>query len=336
MKKVYLSFVTAVLCIAAIPAYAGQVTITNTFTAGTPAVAAEVNTNFGDVKTAVDDNDARIKTLENTIATLQSTITTLQAQLAAVNNSQVMALNNYLTVDTVSDARGPLVQFKGVNLQLINGTGTTDGVPNGLGNLIIGYDTARNDTTYHCSSGTYTSQATCQTAGETWAVSLKGGSHYLVIGDQNNYSQYGGIVNGYHNTSNNTYASVSGGYNNTASGVASSVSGGYGNTASGQYSSVSGGYVNIASGLESSISGGAINKASATYSSVSGGGGNTASGKYSVISGGLNGTASGGGSSVSGGNINSAVGQYSSVSGGYNHSAPNTNNWAAGTLLEAQ
>jgi hypothetical protein len=40
--------------------YASSVTIPNTFVAGTPAVAAEVNANFAAVKAAVDDNFAKL------------------------------------------------------------------------------------------------------------------------------------------------------------------------------------------------------------------------------------------------------------------------------------
>lgn len=43
---------------------AGPLTVTNTFTDGNVLTADELNTNFGDVKTAVDDNDARITALE--------------------------------------------------------------------------------------------------------------------------------------------------------------------------------------------------------------------------------------------------------------------------------
>lgn len=47
---------------------AGQVTGLTQFTAGSPAKAAEVNGNFAAVKTAVDDNHARISTLETKLA----------------------------------------------------------------------------------------------------------------------------------------------------------------------------------------------------------------------------------------------------------------------------
>jgi hypothetical protein len=45
-------------------ASASSVTIPNNFTAGTAAVAAEVNGNFSAVKSAVDDNDSRLSNLE--------------------------------------------------------------------------------------------------------------------------------------------------------------------------------------------------------------------------------------------------------------------------------
>ena len=47
---------------------AGQVTGLTQFTAGSPAKAAEVNGNFAAVKTAVDDNHARITAAETKLA----------------------------------------------------------------------------------------------------------------------------------------------------------------------------------------------------------------------------------------------------------------------------
>ena len=263
---------------------AGQVTGLINFTAGTPAVAGEVNGNFNAVKTAVDDNDARIAALEAKLASM--TVTTLNGQ--------------------------PTVQFSGVNVRIVNGQGATDS-QNGRGNLIVGYDEPRDDTTFFCSIGTDLSDnpippstsptppAACTAAGGTWAVSHKSGSHYLVVGERNNYSQSSAIVTGRFNTSNGRFADVTGGQLNTASAFGASVSGGIANTASGSAASVSGGGNNTARGPNSSVSGGGGNTASAFLASVSGGEGNTATGQSASVSGGGNNTASGNRASVSGG-----------------------------------
>jgi hypothetical protein len=159
----------------------------------------------------------------------------------------------------MTDNGKPTVRFTGVNVQVVSGSGTTNGAVNGTGNLIVGYNENSADT--------------------------KTGSHNLIVGPRHTYTSFGGLVAGYDNSITGVSASVSGGYNNTASAYASSVSGGVGNTASGSYSSVSGGLSNTASGL-SSVSGGYNNTASAYASSVSGGAGNAASGSYSSVSGG--------------------------------------------------
>jgi hypothetical protein len=141
------------------------------------------------------------------------------------------------------------LRFTNMNLQIVSGSGFTDGATTGTGNLIIGYNELRK-------SG-----------------NDRDGSHMLVIGSLNNYTSaaYGGMVVGQNNGTSAMYASVSGGAGNIASGEASSVSGGDGNTASGSFSSVSGGFRNTASAKKSSISGGGLNIASGDYSSVSGG-----------------------------------------------------------------
>ena len=223
----------------------------------------------------------RIAALEATVAGLQAQVKALEQQLRAQANSPVMALNPYLTVDPAQHQ----VRLTGVNLQLVNGTGRTDRA-NGRGNLILGYDLPRDDGTYFCADGQFTGKEPCELYGQTWAVSHKTGSHYLVIGDMNNYAQYGGLVVGLYNTSIAPSASVSGGMFNTARAPAASVSGGRDNKATGLYGSVSGGTGNTASGPYASVSGGGWNVASEPHASVSGGQGNFASGTGASVSGG--------------------------------------------------
>ena len=161
---------------------------------------------------------------------------------------------------------GTEVFFTGCNVNIQSGSGATDGNVNGLGNLIVGYN--------------------ANTGGHT-----RTGSHNLIVGDEHEYSSFGGLVAGLQNTVAGPWASVSGGNQNTASGTGASVSGGVLNTASETQASVSGGFQNTASGMQASVSGGAINTASGSTASVSGGFRNTASGGDSWVSGGSTNTA---------------------------------------------
>jgi hypothetical protein len=118
---------------------------------------------------------------------------------------------------------GDTVVVSGANLQVVNGTGTTDGEPNAVGNIIIGYQERRvggND---------------------------RSGSHMLVVGSRHNYSRFGGIVVGKQNATTGEYSSVGGGWYNTASGDLATVGGGNHCVASGLDSSVSGGQQRTAS-----------------------------------------------------------------------------------------
>jgi hypothetical protein len=174
--------------------------------------------------------------------------------------------------------------FSGCNVYIQNGLGATNGNPNdptntsatvtnGLGNLVIGYNLAGRI-------------MIDPVTGQPLPNDVRTGSHNLILGDQNNYSSYGGIVAGDFNSTSAAYATVSGGSGNYASGIYSTVSGGIGNSAGGAYATVSGGSNSVATG---------------TYSTVSGGVNNTASGIYSVVSGGINNNASDTASTVSGG-----------------------------------
>jgi hypothetical protein len=73
--------VLAVLSIPAGLALASQVTGTSNFISGTPIRAADMNANFTAVKSAVDDNHARLTTLEG--ANLEARLAALEAAQAA-------------------------------------------------------------------------------------------------------------------------------------------------------------------------------------------------------------------------------------------------------------
>jgi hypothetical protein len=307
---------------------ASDVTGLTIFAAGTPIRAAEVNGNFSVVKTAVDDNYARIGALTAAVATLQATVATLQTNLTSANNT-IAALNTKLaSVSNITVNGQPTVRFSGVNVQVVNGQGAT-ATANGTGNLVVGYDETESSSTNRCTLGTNPSNGaivvdavTCSDAGGTWTNSgFKTGSHYVVAGSGNNYSRWGGVVFGYRNTSNYNYASVSGGIGNTAGGTHASVSGGANNIANGDSASVSGGIANTASHTGTSVSGGDHNTASGDRASVSGGIANTASHTGTSVSGGWNNTASSHYANVSGGQNNAATGQSSNVSGGAGNTA---------------
>jgi len=100
MKNLIKTMIAAGMILGLQSAYAAPLTIPNTFTANSPAVAADVNTNFTAAKAAVDDNDARITALETQIAALQVVTDTnngvLTLQKAAGNWAMVSNTFGYL------------------------------------------------------------------------------------------------------------------------------------------------------------------------------------------------------------------------------------------------
>jgi hypothetical protein len=170
----------------------------------------------------------------------------------------------------------PEVVITGANLRIINGLGGT-ATANGVGNLFVGYNEPRD--------------------GDNERM----GSHNVVVGLGHNFTSFGGLVVGRHNTISGAFATAIGGFDNTASGDSASVNGGIFNRASGLSASVTGGFDNTASGNAAAVSGGDGNTASGNAAAVSGGHGNTASGYTAAISGGEANMARGFSASVSGG-----------------------------------
>jgi prefoldin subunit 5 len=191
-----------------------------------------------------------IGTLQNQVTTANTAIGSLQSQATTANNN-IASLQSLLKgVSRAPDANGyDTLIFSGVNLQVVNGTGS-ESTTNGLGNLIVGYED--NISSY-----------------------ARTGSHNLVTGTNGGWTSYGGLLAGNSNQVTARYASVSGGANNTASGQVASVSGGILNRASGGSSSVSGGLNNNASGVWASVSGGESNNAGGSYNAILGGSGTT-------------------------------------------------------------
>jgi hypothetical protein len=249
---------------------------------------------------------------------------------------RVAALEAKLVRLTFEAATNTLV-LTGANLQIVNGLDSTDclrddGVfipncPNGVGNLIVGYNEPR------------------PAGGEN----IRSGSHNVVVGAAHNFSRFGGLVVGLSNTISGNYAAISGGFDNTASGPYAVVSGGSSNTASDYRAVVSGGFDNTANGHHAVVSGGERNTANSYYTVVSGGYSNTASGRHAAVSGGGLNTASGEGAAVSGGAGNTAEGYsavvsggagnkargaVAAVSGGHVRIAPGDDDWVAGSLFQ--
>jgi hypothetical protein len=133
--------------------------------------------------------------------------------------------------------KGNEVTITKANLHLVNGLGQTGcgteeelipDCPNGLGNLIVGYNESR--------------------VPDVGGEDIRTGSHNVVVGKRHNFSRFGGLVVGDTNTISGDFTVVSGGRFNTASGDFSAVSGGFGNTASGFAAAVSGGQNRTAAG----------------------------------------------------------------------------------------
>jgi hypothetical protein len=179
----------------------------------------------------------------------------------------------------------PTIQFKGVNVQIVSGSGSTYGPVNGEGNLVIGYDEGKLTQT---------------------------GSHNLVLGTDQSFTSYGGLLAGSSNTITEPYASVTGGRENTVSREWGSITGGVLNNVKADGASVSGGSENTVENNNASISGGSDNRVEGEDSSISGGYGNFIKlpGNWASITGGYKNKTDGEDSAILGGDEQSVTTRY--------------------------
>jgi hypothetical protein len=215
-------------------------------------------------------------------------------QVAALS-ARLDAIEPVLAPISVTDD-GALVRFTGVNVQIVSGSGATDGAVNGLGNLIVGYNEQRD-------------------TDDGRSPALRTGSHNVIVGPAHEYMGFGGLVSGVDNSITGAHATVVGGRTNGAGGFATAVLGGECNAATADAATVVGGggpLRAVPDGFSCELG----NNALETHAVVVGGSGNSASGEGSVIAGGtLNGTLNPA-SSVFGGTGNVAQGDFSCVLGG--------------------
>ena len=243
--------------------------------------------------------DGDCSEVENRVLELEELAAELAARLDTVEQ-----LTASLSVDEDT------LLVSGVNLQIVSGSGATDGAVNGTGNLIVGYD-------------------------EEIGTDDKLGSHNLVVGSGHSYRSYSGLLGGEDNAALAPGASVIGGRSNIASGEGASICGGTLNIANREVAAVLGGRLNLANDEESTIVGGVNNETQGLRSSILGGERNLTRGRGASISGGRDGLAVGDNSSISGGRLNSTAGVESTVGGGFNRLAPSVNSWQAGVLFQA-
>jgi len=171
------------------------------------------------------------------------------------------------------DLETGLVTFKGVNVQIVDGTNSTgcegeflngsesenfEDPCTGLGNLIIGYNEPR-------------STDFPDPGPELDLDNDRLGSHNLIVGREHSYTSYGGILFGKRNIITGDQASISGGVNNLLTGSRASISAGFEGLAEGRLSSIGGGDSNTATGITSAVSGGKGNSATGDASTVGGG-----------------------------------------------------------------
>ncbi|NTS77498.1 hypothetical protein HR060_11555 [Catenovulum sp. SM1970] len=245
---------------------------------------------------------------------------------AAISSSEEDAIRKILQcVEKIDDT----LVISGCDLQVTNGLNNTQ-LTNGLGNLIIGYN----------SDASLDNERT--------------GSHNLIVGENHSYRLSGSLITGAGNFALGQSVVVAGS-NNKATGFRSVILGGVGHEANGWFSSilggtgattgnnarwstVAGGQFNTANGFWSSVTGGHNNQANGDLSTITGGEDNRAEGPSSTIVGGKNNITGSDGRAAAllGGRDNQANGEASTIGGGQNRSVSGLDDYRAGYFFAGE
>lgn len=183
------------------------------------------------------ESDRQIAALTATVDSLDATVDTIEGRVNLAE--QTLSPIDY-------DARNKSVVFTGVNVQIRNSAGSTDGDTDGTGNLIIGWNEADDDD------------------GRT-------GSHNLIVGSHHDWTGHSGIATGTDHDLLTDAGATLGGEGNLVSAHGAVLVGGQDNEAAGPGAVGIGGAENRLVGELSLTAGGYRNDAEGAYGVVLGG-----------------------------------------------------------------
>jgi hypothetical protein len=184
------------------------------------------------VETALENYAKNIKALEAALTAAETRIRSLETRQQGGNGltEEDAEILSHMSLVFLPDGEGGFtktLRFTGVNIQIVNGLGATNGNPadpgpdhafiNGVGNLIVGYN-----------------EQILSTANRT-------GSHNVIVGTGHDYVGYGSLLSGVGHIAIGQYSSAIGGLGNSLLGAGATITGGEFNNANGKSSSISGG-----------------------------------------------------------------------------------------------
>ncbi len=188
------------------------------------------------------------------IGSLESSSEAEAAELAALSPAvdllaEQLEETQALLSPIAYDARSRTWVLTGVNLQVRNGTGATEGEGDGTGNIIVGWNEASDD-------------------------DARTGSHNLVVGAGHGWESHSGVISG---------------TDHLVLGPGGAALGGEGNTVTAEGAVAVGGQDNTSAGLLGVTVGGSDNVVEGELAMAAGGSGNDALGAFTVALGGING-----------------------------------------------